>query len=238
MKEVIAIHGWAFDSHTWKLWDQLFTSRGWIWKSFERGYGGLCQSNPHWHENSSSEQTQQRLLIGHSLGPHLVESTTLSKATHVVLLASFSSFIPKSNRSRVLLHGLKSMQKKLGTSEEKKMLRAFYEKAYAPLSPNSFSSKSLLNGISKQGRDLLFDDLNLLINSKEVPAGFPVKAKVLIVEDTQDSILLPEARKSLKEDLQKILKSQPNHWILNGSGHALSDPSLIQRVEDWSISAR
>ena len=129
MKEVIAMHGWGGDSNTWKSWAQQFRENHWIWKSFERGYGELPQWRPTWEQSQSKISSKSRVVIAHSLGPHLIKNEVLAQATHVILLCSFSRFIPLGTESRYLTTALHGMRKQIGTTEEKIMLNNFLKKA-------------------------------------------------------------------------------------------------------------
>ena len=81
MKHVIAAHGWAGDASVWKAWQRGFETQGWQWQAAERGYGGQPCLQPIW-----SQQDQQRLLICHSLGLHLISPSTLAAAQAVVIV--------------------------------------------------------------------------------------------------------------------------------------------------------
>lgn len=238
MKEVIAMHGWSGDSNTWNLWAQDFKRNGWHWKSGERGYGDLPPFFPAWNQEIYKSKNHRRVFIGHSLGPHLIDKKILSNATDVVMLASFSQFIPKGAKNRTLQKALNGMQKLIGTNEEAKMLRTFLEKACEPISSSEVISGPIEKGLSIEGRKKLKADLQLLIKTEGLPLGFPKEARVLVVEDKQDCIVLPASRASLLQALNQHIGNEPTHWILNGSGHALLEPSLIQRVQQWLAESK
>ena len=54
-------------------------------------------------------------MIAHSLGLHLLPATVLAQADAVVLLASFSAFVPQGRAGRAVAAALKGMQAALGT---------------------------------------------------------------------------------------------------------------------------
>ena len=95
--QLIAMHGWAGDSHGWAPWHQACQARGWSWQSGDRGYGSLSQAEPHWNEEPP-KASQRRVVIAHSMGVHLLPAEVLSQADAVVLLASFGRFIPEGNQ--------------------------------------------------------------------------------------------------------------------------------------------
>ena len=65
---------------------------GWRWQTGERGYGAFAPRVPTW---SDAPAKLRRVVIGHSLGPHLLAPQVLQRADAVVLLASFAAFIPE-----------------------------------------------------------------------------------------------------------------------------------------------
>jgi len=233
MKQIIAMHGWSGDSNSWHEWFKHFKKHGWDWKNGERGYGNIPPLHPRWQNKSGEKASGKRAVIGHSLGPHLLEADILAQATDVILLGSFSSFIPNDQTSRGLLQALKSMKKQLGTKEESTMLNAFLSKACQPDCTTSLFSGPIQNGLSLQGREKLKADLDLLIASQDLPKGFPTTARVLVVEGEKDSIVLPSARRQLVDDLTEHLQNPPSHWIIPGTGHALLIPPLIKKVCIW-----
>ena len=93
MKEIIAMHGWAGDSNQWSNWEKIFKCFEWEWQTSERGYKGINPHTPKWIHNSNQVKPK-RVAICHSLGSHLIDQQVLYSATHVVLINSFSRFIP------------------------------------------------------------------------------------------------------------------------------------------------
>ena len=83
MKQVIAMHGWSGDSRSWRPWGRHFQNHGWIWQSGERGYGSLEPRQLHWQDDPDPAARQRRVVIAHSLGPHLLASPLLAEATDV-----------------------------------------------------------------------------------------------------------------------------------------------------------
>ncbi|MDP6195762.1 MAG: alpha/beta hydrolase [Prochlorococcaceae cyanobacterium ETNP18_MAG_17] len=238
MKQVIAMHGWCGDSNTWQLWKRHFQAHDWLWQSNEQGYGALPPLKAAWHNESEPQTKQRQVVISHSLGPHLLASEVLRQATDLVLLASFGRFLPKGPASRALRTGLRGMQERLGSTDESAMLQAFLARAAQPSPISAIPAGPIQQGLSLNGRKQLQTDLELLIKTDGLPAGLPAKARVLVVEAEQDSIVVPAARTSLIDALLKHLKSPPCHWKLPDAGHALLVPGLIERVHDWLESAQ
>ena len=171
MKQVIAIHGWSGDSNTWQSWAQEFRQNQWRWKNFERGYGEIPPFTPIWDQLSDEGPHQRRVVIAHSLGLHLIKNEILEKATDVVLLCSFSRFIPIGNDSRPIKIALQGMKKHLGTDMELIMLKNFLKKACQPESLVEDVPGTIKQGMSFEGRKKLQSDLELLIQSNKLPKG-------------------------------------------------------------------
>ncbi len=233
MKQVIAMHGWSGDSHAWRPWIRHFKQHNWFWQSGERGYGSLQVQMPFWKDDQDPIEEQRRVVIAHSLGPHLLPDEVLALATDVVFLASFARFVPNGAKGRALATGLKGMRRCIGSSEESKMLNSFWARATAPAFPKGLPRGPIDEGLSTKGRQRLIDDLDRLIASSELPPGLRETTRVLIVEAGQDAIVVPAARRELLEALQSRLQKQAEQWILKESGHALLIPDLLMRVQRW-----
>ena len=233
MKQVIAMHGWSGDSHTWVSWIRHFKHHNWSWQSGERGYGKCQVHIPFWHDDQDPLEQQRRVVVGHSLGPHLLPDAVLAQATDLVLLASFSRFVPQGPKGRALTIGLNGMHRCLGSSEESEMLNNFLARAASPSSSVGLSHGPINEGLSADGRHRLSDDLDRLIACTELPLGLQETTRVLVVEAGQDAIVLPAAREELRAALETKLKCPAEHWLIRESGHALLVPDLLIRVQRW-----
>ena len=233
MKQVIAMHGWSGDSHSWVSWIRHFKHHHWSWQSGERGYGQRQEHMPFWQDDPDPIELQRRVVIAHSLGPHLLPDAVLAQATDVVLLASFSRFVPEGPKGRALKTGLKSMLRCLGSDAEAEMLTTFLRRAAAPSPPDGLPRGPIQEGLSIEGRQRLSDDLDRLIASAELPVGLQDTTRVLVVEAAQDAIVVPAARQELRDALQARLQHPAEHWCLSDSGHALLVPDLLIRIQRW-----
>ena len=233
MKQVIAMHGWSGDSHSWVSWIRHFKHHHWSWQSGERGYGQRQEHMPFWQDDPDPIELQRRVVIAHSLGPHLLPDAVLAQATDVVLLASFSRFVPEGPKGRALKTGLKSMLRCLGSDAEAEMLTTFLRRAAAPSPPDGLPRGPIQEGLSIEGRQRLSDDLDRLIASAELPVGLQDTTRVLVVEAAQDAIVVPAARQELRDALQTRLQHPAEHWCLSDSGHALLVPDLLIRIQRW-----
>ena len=233
MKQVIAMHGWSGDSHAWVSWIRHFKHHDWVWQSGERGYGKRQVHMPIWKNDQDPKEQQRRVVIAHSLGQHLLPDAVFATATDVVLLASFSRFVPQGPKGRALNTGLKSMRRCLGSDAEAEMLTTFLKRAAAPSSPDGLPRGPIQEGLSNEGRQRLTDDLDRLIASAALPPGLQATTRVLLVEAEQDAIVVPAARQELRDAVQTRLQHPAEHWFMPGSGHALLVPDLLMRIQRW-----
>ena len=221
--QLIALHGWAGDSRAWQPWAELAEARGWRFSAAERGYGGLPPQQPSW-----DPQAQQRVVIGHSMGPHLLPAQMWQQATTAVWLASFAAFVPPGRQGRSIRAALQAMGQRIASGDTTALLRDFFREAAAPFPPSALPLGPLEHGITITRRQRLLDDLARLEHSAGLPAGYPEGAKALIVEAADDRIVHPDSRAALREQLP-----QAQVWSLEPAGHCLLDPTLAERVLDW-----
>ena len=229
--DVIAMHGWGRDARTWDDWETATQSLRWRWQVGERGYGDLPRRVPLWPDSPSGAR---RLVIGRSLGPHLVPGEVLRKADAVVLMASFAQFVPPGRPGRRVRAALAGMASCLeDAAKTRAMLRTFLLKIASPQSVELLRAGPADGPLDENNRMRLREDLALLENCSGLPEGFPPDAKVLIVEAGQDQIVEPEARAMLRAALPAAdVVTQPD------AGHALLAGNVIERVVDWVESWR
>ena len=230
MKEIIAIHGWAGDSYQWSNWEKIFKSYDWEWQTYERGYKEISPRTPKWNHNSNQLEVK-RVAICHSLGSHIIDTKVLYLATHVVLINSFSRFVPTGKENRPTKLALNSMINAINTPNEASMLKKFHIKAYKPNRTEVKSSESRLLNLSDSGRLKLKNDLKLLMNSDSLPNGLRSSTKVLIVNSEKDQILANQTKEKLVEDLKKHLKAAPKIINLQDEGHFITKIKNIAKVK-------
>ncbi len=222
--QVIAMHGWCGEASHWQPWCRQFTARRWLWQSGERGYGSAAAQIPPWHEGGG-----RRVVIGHSLGPHLLPQELLAQAEAVVLLAGFGRFVPPGPQGERLSLALATMADQLDDSEAARaMLRRFLRKAAAP-DPLELSPPGPAEGpLGPEQRQRLRDDLQLLHDTAGLPPGFPLAAPVLVVEAAGDRIVVPQARELLRQELVDAA------WLtMPGAGHSLLSAPVLPLVLEW-----
>ncbi len=232
MKEIIAMHGWGGDSNQWSNWIDCFQCCDWKWQSVERGYKDIGPYIPGWH-NDLEQTGLKRVAICHSLGSHLIEKEVLSLATHVVLINSFSRFIPSSKENRSIKIALNKMMNAINTPNEPFMLEKFHIKAHKPNKINVESNASNLLRTSELGKLRLKNDLKLLMNSDSLPIGLNTYTKVLIVNSKNDYIVANQTKEKLAEDLKNYLEKEPAIINLQDEGHAISKIKNIKKIKHW-----
>lgn len=224
--QLIAMHGWASDSRAWGPWATLAAERGWRLDWGERGYGQREPALPIWEPHS-----QRRIVLAHSLGPHLLPAALWSQATAAVLLTSFAAFVPPGRSGRAVAAGLRGMAAQLEAGEEATaaMLNAFYRRVADPLPASRLPEGPLEQGIPAAGRRRLLQDLQTLADCRGLPDGMPPGLPVLLVEANDDRIVCPESRALLREALP-----QATVWSLERAGHALlGADGLLNAVLEW-----
>ncbi len=235
--QVIAMHGWAGEAGNWRPWQEAIAPLGWSWRSGERGYGGQAALLPGWTEG------RQRVVITHSLGPHLLPAGLLAAADAVVLLAGFGRFLPPGRAGRRLGAALQGMAAQLldppapGAATEREaalraqaMLRAFLAEAAFPDPVSLLPPGPADAPVAALGRQRLRSDLELLRRCRGLPAGLAAAAgaPVLIVEAGADRIVAVEARALLR---QALPHAEVIH--LEGAGHALLRAPVVPLVLEW-----
>ena len=224
--QLIAMHGWGGDSRSWDPWAAPVAERGWRFERGERGYGQLPPHLPDWDPTS-----QRRIVLAHSLGPHLLPAPLWRQATAAVLLSSFSVFVPPGRSGRAVSAGLRGMAAQLeaGEAATQAMLRQFRHKVADPLPESRLPAGPLAQGIPPEGRRRLQEDLALLASCAGLPPGFPIGIPVLLVEAQDDQIVTPESRALLRQALP-----QATVWSLEPAGHALlATDGLPSAVLEW-----
>ena len=224
--QAIAMHGWGRDARTWEPWQGATASLGWRWQTGERGYGRFSPRVSEWSEHASGTR---RLVIGRSLGTHMVPADVFREADTVVLLASFATFAPPGRvgrRTRAALDGMAACLQ--DETRARAMLEVFTARVAEPQSPDLLPPGPLDGSLSEDNRSRLREDLDLLAHCDGLPSGFPRGARVLLVEAEEDRIVEPQARAMLRAALP-----QADVITLPGVGHALLAGEVIGRVVAW-----
>ena len=223
------MHGWGSDARCWTPWIQATKDQGWAWSCGERGYGQFAPHQASWPVEAPP--VCRRLVITHSLGFHLLPTEVLPSADMVVLLASFGAFVPPDRPGRRVRAALQAMAAKLGGQDEAaRMLAKFRANAASPelaglLPPGPLDSQLNL--------ERLREDLGVLSECRGLPKGFPLTARVLIVEAGEDRIVEPAAQAMLREELPAA-----DVIRLPFAGHALLQTDVVSQVIGWARAQR
>ena len=163
----------------------------------------------------------------------MIDKQVLHSATHVVLINSFSRFIPSGIENRPIQMALNRMMNAIDTPNEAAMLRKFHIKAYKPNYIDVKSTESNLLHLSDLGRLRLKNDLILLINSDSLPTGLKTDANVLVINSKKDYILTNQTKDKLAEDLINHLETIPKIINLQDEGHSITKIQNIKKVKHW-----
>ena len=210
MMQILAMHGWAGHAGAWSHWRKHFEQGGATWNVAERGYGSEKPIPPAWttfpkRNGPKRNGPERNVLIAHSLGLHLLPASVLEKASAVVLLGSFTRFVPDGRAGRSIGAALQGMQAALGTDQELPMLERFLDKAASPHALSALPPNPLLQGLTTLRRQRLQQDLDLLADCRTLPTG-----------GGQTPFLFGWCRAN---GMQSCLQSQRNsssmHWGIN-----------------------
>jgi pimeloyl-[acyl-carrier protein] methyl ester esterase len=219
--QVIAMHGWAGSAAGWAPFQAAAEDRGWRWRSGERGYGDAPARLPAWEPEGGL-----RVVIGHSMGIHLLPPALLAAAERVVLLASFGRFVPPGREGRAVKTALAAMDAALADGPDpgetalraQGLLRTFLAEAAAPDPPHGLPPGPADQPVGPAARQLLRHDLARLEASRDLPAGFPEGIPVLLVEAGEDRIVGETVRQLLRQRLpaaERILLPRAGHAFLS-----------------------
>lgn len=223
--QVLAMHGWAGDSRGWEAFAHAARQQGWSWQAADRGYGPAPALAPAWRATTPEGG---RVLIAHSLGPHLLPAAVLEQVEAVVLLASFGRFIPPGAAGRSLRTALSGMAEALNGPPAEAMLRTFLARATAPQPLSQLPTTVVDQPLSSRGRELLLSDLALLRATESLPRALPAHCPCLIVEAGDDRIVVPETRALLRQE-------RPDATVIHypQAGHCLLATPVVRDVMTW-----
>ena len=220
---IVAMHGWCGDQRSWDPWLPRWQARGWRWSCGERGYGQQMPQPPQWPEGSGP-----RVVIAHSLGPHLLPTELLEQADAVVLLTSFGRFVPNGLEGRRLRTALAGMAEQLAGPRPEAMLQTFLQRVAAPQPAELLQPTPASQPLPAAGLARLRSDLELLAGTDKLPPGLPSAVQVLLVQAGQDQIVAPASRLALEQEL-------PQADVLNlaAAGHGLLRTPVLGLVDAW-----
>jgi len=199
--EVIAYHGWGFDSSCWRSWQAKFEQKGIQFHAFDRGYFG--------HPHEVSFGRSPKILIAHSYGLHLCPIAHLQQADLLIICNSFAKFHPEpeslKRRSQTLL---KIMLNQLEANPQQ-VLQNFRSKCYFPQPEATIENTSY-------NLKLLISDLKDL-GSSLIPLNQFEQIPIVILNGAEDQIVSPRQHQALV----KLLGNNVQSIEIPDAGHAL-----------------
>jgi pimeloyl-[acyl-carrier protein] methyl ester esterase len=224
--QIIAMHGWSGDCRGWQPFAAATSAHGWDWTLPDRGYGPVPARRVHWNPRAN-----RRVVIGHSLGPHLLPPELLADADAVVLLASFGRFVPQGQEGRRIRAALAGMAEALEGPQAEAMLHTFLGEAAAPEPISALPCTILGAPLSEPGRQRLREDLALLERCQQLPEALNPQLPCLIVEAGADRIVGAETRAELRRE-------RPGATVIHypEAGHCLLNTPLLTDLSAWIAS--
>ncbi len=202
--EIIAYHGWGFDSKCWKNWQEKLSDI-FQFQAYDRGYFG--QENLPQFDNNTQKI---KIIFAHSFGLHLCPLKQLKKANLLIIFNSFAEFHPKNEKQRKRSkYALKLMRYEF-KENPKNVLETFSKKCYhpfpyIPLNYNIVNWEKLEQDLQLLDSSIL--DINLL---KKVP-------KIYIIHSSKDRIVSP----SHGQEFANNVNNNTQYFEVKGIGHSL-----------------
>lgn len=212
--EILAYHGWGFNSKFWNPLKAQIPSTI-PFKVANRGYFG----KPFFPRFDAD--TKIRIVFTHSYGLQWCNTAVLSKADYLVIFNGFDDFLPSPTKQRTLaLMGLKSMIDNFEI-HPKETLKQFYKTAALP----NISELEIPEELNK---DLLLEDLKALNKTRFPLIDLDFGSMMIAIDSDKDHILLtPRGVEITSSHYQK----KEVHVVKN-SGHLLP---LVNPEDCWSF---
>ncbi|NGP76241.1 alpha/beta hydrolase [Balneolaceae bacterium YR4-1] len=202
--EIVAFHGWGFDSSFWAGWEDLLPENI-EFTVFERGYIGKPKSTPVF---TGSER--KNVILTHSFGLHLCPDDLYRQADLVVICSGFIDFHPVAaqyrRRSKLII---KQMLNALQGHPEQ-VLKEFYTNTYKPDEPRKLPEGT-------PNLDLLVEDLERLNTQTFEVSLLKSVDNICILHGFEDAIVHRRKGRSLYDTYSK----QAKYFEVKDAGHAL-----------------
>lgn len=200
--EIIAYHGWGYDSACWQAWEKLLPSN-WTLQRFDRGYFDR-PFNPKFRST-----TAHKVIFAHSYGLHLCPIDQLERADYLILFGSFLHFHPDRDRLKQRSMQILDRMIKQFQIQPDLVLKNFHAKSCDPTVCEDAVSLHF-------NEALLFADLQQLGHSAIDFVDLAKTPNILILAGDCDRIISFD--RSLQ--LHQKLPFSKYHLIAN-AGHAL-----------------
>lgn len=200
--EVIAYHGWGFDSNCWRPWQQWIVQQGGQFQAFDRGYFGAAVQP----QFTSSEP---KIILAHSYGLHLCPIEQLKQADSLIIFGSFVSFHPEASRLKRRSQQMVQQMIDRFSVDPVLVLQNFCRKCYQPQpAPETIPDMHDVDQLQQDLKALNQAELDLSWNSKD--------KSIIILQGSEDRIVATTQGKQLAEQIP-----QSQYREVNGAGHAL-----------------
>lgn len=123
--EILAFHGWGFDSTFWNPWKEVLPNDI-LLKPADRGYFG-GEFKPEFSENAHN-----KILFLHSFGVHWCPIELFLKADFIIIFNGFNSFHPLDRREKSKSKKVLSLMVKQFKTNPKMVLNAFHKNCFYP----------------------------------------------------------------------------------------------------------
>lgn len=208
--EVLAQHGFGFDSEAWRKWLQDFGARS--------GFAitSICPDRGYYRASAGAkfqctDSGALRIAIAHSLGVHLLPPTVIDRLDLLVCFSTFDQFHSLDPRRTQAV--IRRMLARL-EQDPAGLLRDFLLNCYRPKPAGMVVATAIDQGTLSL--PALRSDLGLLNQSQLSIASLSRVPRILLIHGTADSVV--DYRHS--QTLHKLL---PNSTLIlfEGEGHAL-----------------
>ena len=231
MKQIITQHGWALDQDFWNIYRTEFQKNNWHWQDNERGYFYKNPYHSKWITNKSKNQI--KMVLCHSFGFHLIHTSLLKEATHIVFINSFNNFLPLSNKRNLVVRSLKRMENKMAKCETKEMLNEFINRSFMPNNINIDYKNVFYKNIESLNQPLLLKDLKELYKDRNIPQVFNKQCQIIFMISENDFILDQDSSNNFYELSNKILDKKPALIKLSNQGHCLTNLNLYKIINNY-----
>lgn len=202
--EIIAFHGWGFDSTAWSGWEELLPEKA-HFTAFERGYFGKAKQTPVF-----TGADRSKVILTHSFGLHQCPDNLFREADLAVICNGFIDFHPVAaqyrRRSKLIVKQmLNALQ---GHPEE--VLNEFYKNTFKPGEPESLPE-------GEPNRDLLTEDLKRLNTQTFEVSLLKSVNNICILHGFEDAIVHRRKGRTLYDNFS----TQGKYFEVKNAGHAL-----------------
>jgi pimeloyl-[acyl-carrier protein] methyl ester esterase len=212
--EIIAYHGWGFNSSFWNKWHDIVPDSV-VLKTADRGYY-LEEKRPCFSDDST-----QKVVFLHSFGLHWCPKENIEEANCIVIFNGFKEFHSgegvDTKKSKLIL---KKMISEFDKNPDK-VLKKFLENAFHPEEPSKVPAKSF-------DKELMLSDLKNLDTSafklKHLKNGKPI----ISLDGGKDHILFQTRGKGFTD----FTEGNAVYHFIKEAGHCLP----VTHTQDcWSF---